>query len=176
MSLALELSPAAAAQNLIGRDYISWSAISTYQQCPLRFMFRYVERLTEQTVGASLVFGGAIHTAVERHFRDLLDGNPAPDIGTLLDVYQDACDARDGAQVIFGKEESHISYQQLAERMLRAFQNSEAAQPGGTIIGIEEEFRGELVPGLPDLLARVDLLVDAGDALVITDFKTSKSR
>jgi putative RecB family exonuclease len=32
------------------------------------------------------------------------------------------------------------------------------------------------VPGVPDLLARVDLLVDTGETLVITDFKTSRSR
>ena len=25
-----------------GRDYLSYSAISTYQQCPLKFMFKYV--------------------------------------------------------------------------------------------------------------------------------------
>lgn len=171
-----QLDPADVAQNLIGRDYISWSAISTYQQCPLRFFFRYVERLPEPTVAASLVFGGAIHASVEHHFRELLDGNPPPSIGTLVEVYDAACQARDDAEIVFGKDESHVSFHRLAERMLRSFQASEAAQPGGTIIGIEEEFRGELVPGVPDLLARVDLLVDTGAELEITDFKTSRSR
>ncbi|MCY2989934.1 MAG: PD-(D/E)XK nuclease family protein [Planctomycetota bacterium] len=176
MIATMQHNPADVAQSIIGRDYISWSAISTFQQCPLRFFFRYVERLPEPTVAASLVFGGAIHASLEHHFRELLDGNPPPDIGTLLDAYDDACQARDDAKIVFGKDESHVSFHQLAERMLRTFQASEAAQPGGNIIGIEEEFRGELVPGLPDLLARVDLLVDTGAKLVITDFKTSRSR
>jgi len=30
--------------------------------------------------------------------------------------------------------------------------------------------------GCPDLLARVDLIVDAGDTLVVTDLKTARSR
>jgi RecB family exonuclease len=176
MIATMQRTPADVALDLIGRDYISWSAISTFQQCPLRFFWRYIERLPEPTIAASLVFGGAIHASLEHHFRELLDGNPPPDIGDLLDAYDGACQARDDAEIVFGKDESYISLHQLAERMLRAFQASEAAQPGGAIIGIEEEFRGELVPGLPDLLARVDLLVDTGTKLVITDFKTSRSR
>ena len=32
-----------------------------------------------------------------------------------------------------------------------------------------------MIGGLPDLLARVDLIVDAGDALIVTDFKSSRS-
>ena len=34
----------------------------------------------------------------------------------------------------------------------------------------------ELIPGVPDLLARIDLLTTTSDALVITDFKTARSR
>ncbi len=60
--------------------------------------------------------------------------------------------------------------------MLAAFQTSDLAEPPGTIIGIEEELTGELVAGVPDLLARVDLLVDEGDSLVLTDLKTARSR
>ena len=60
--------------------------------------------------------------------------------------------------------------------MLSAFQASEVSKPVGTIIGIEEELRGELVPGCPDLLARVDLIVEEEDALVVTDLKTARSR
>jgi CRISPR/Cas system-associated exonuclease Cas4 (RecB family) len=32
------------------------------------------------------------------------------------------------------------------------------------------------MPGVPDLWARVDLLVDSGDELVVTDLKTARSR
>lgn len=158
------------------RDYISYSAINTYQQCPLRYYFKYIAGLPEVTVSASLVFGGAIHSAVEFHFRELLVGNAAPKVGTLLAVYQDAWKSREAAEIQFGKDDDVSTLRALAERMLRAFQSSQFAQPGGTILGVEEELRGRLIPECPDLLARIDLLVEKPEALVVTDLKTARSR
>jgi CRISPR/Cas system-associated exonuclease Cas4 (RecB family) len=40
---------------------------------------------------------------------------------------------------------------------------------------VEEELRGQLVLGVPDLLARIDLLVETDDALVLTDLKTARN-
>ena len=60
--------------------------------------------------------------------------------------------------------------------MLTAFGESPAVTSDDTVIGIEQELRGELIPGVPDLLARIDLLTTTSDALVITDFKTARSR
>lgn len=88
--IAAVAEPGTEARALINRDYISYSAISTYQTCPLKFFFRYVQQLPEETVAASLVFGSAIHSAVEFHFNELMAGNPQPDLDTLLYVYQDA--------------------------------------------------------------------------------------
>ncbi|HEX3658044.1 MAG TPA: PD-(D/E)XK nuclease family protein [Pirellulales bacterium] len=176
MISAAKLAPNETAERLMGRDYLSFSSLSLYQTCPLRWYFKYVAGLPEETVSSSLVFGGAIHRAVELHFNELLAGNPAPDLDTLLAAYQAGWQDRDPACVQFGKDETADSLGRLADRILRAFQNSSLAKPGGKIIGIEEELRGQLVPGCPDLLARIDLLVDTGDALVITDFKTARSR
>ena len=41
---------------------------------------------------------------------------------------------------------------------------------------MEEELRGQVSPECPDLLARVDLLVDDGEALTVLDLKTARSR
>ena len=51
------------ARQLTGRDYISWSALSTFRTCPLRFYYRYVAGLPEESVSAALVFGGGVHAA-----------------------------------------------------------------------------------------------------------------
>jgi CRISPR/Cas system-associated exonuclease Cas4 (RecB family) len=58
--------------------------------------------------------------------------------------------------------------------MLRQFQQSVFARPAGTVIGVEEPLRGELIPGLPDLLCRVDLIVETDEALLVSDFKTAR--
>jgi hypothetical protein len=62
----------------------------------------------------------------------------------------------------------------LADRLLRSFLQSDIAHPKGAILGVEEEIRGEIIPGCPDLLARIDLIVDAGNELVVSDFKTAR--
>ena len=58
----------------------------------------------------------------------------------------------------------------------RSFIDSDAAQPAGTIVAIEEEFRGVLLKGYPEFLGYVDLVMDSGDELVARDYKTSRSR
>lgn len=158
------------------RDHLSYSAITTYQSCPARYAMRYVLGLPEETVSASLVFGSAIHEAVEHHFRQLSLGRPRPDLGTLLDVYEAAWDRRRDVEVQFAQDESHASLHRQAERVLVAFQSSPVSRPAGTIVGVEAELRGQIAPGVPDLLGRVDLLVDDGATLTVTDFKSSRSR
>jgi putative RecB family exonuclease len=160
------------------RDYISHSAISTYQQCPLRYRFKYVDALPETFVSSNLIFGGAIHSALEFHFTELLCGNEPPTQDLLLDVFQEAWQGRstEHQDIRFGKGEDHTSLSALADRMLTAFRENPASASDDTVIGIEEELRGELIPGVPDLLARIDLLTTTSDAMVITDFKTSRSR
>ena len=100
-----------------------------------------------------------------------------PDLDGLLSAFWTSWHARgDEATIQFAKGESIDGIGQMAERLLRAFQQSEVARPQGRILGVEEELRGRLATTVPDLLARIDLLVETDDALVITDLKTARSR
>jgi hypothetical protein len=80
------------------------------------------------------------------------------------------------AQVQFNKDDDFDSLSKLAGRMLEALRTSPVAQPVGHVIGIEEELRGSIIPGVPDLLGRIDLLIETDDAVIIADLKTSRSR
>lgn len=60
--------------------------------------------------------------------------------------------------------------------MLAAFSASDLARPSGRILGVEETLRGEIIPGIPDVLGRVDLIWETSDELVITDWKSSRAR
>ncbi len=60
--------------------------------------------------------------------------------------------------------------------MLTAFLKSPAASVQGRVLGVEEELRGTLVDGVPDLYGRVDLLTEDSDSLVVTDIKTSRGK
>ena len=158
------------------RDYISWSAIGTYASCPLRYYFRYVAGLPERAVSSSLVFGGAVHRAVEHQFNELLAGNEPPCLEALLGEYHQHWLDLDGQTVHFGEKDDAASLEVLARRMLTAFQSSPLALPEGNILGVEEELRGPIVAGCPDVLGRLDLIVETSKAVIISDLKTSRSR
>ena len=156
------------------RDYLSYSAIRTFQSCPLKYRFRYVDGLPESCTSSSLVFGSSIHAAIESCFLSTLVGEPLPDLNSLMATYRQCWQANQTGLIQFGASESAESLEQLAQRMLAKFLESELVRPEGRIIAVEEELRGELVPGVPDLLGRVDLLLETDEHLIIQDFKTAR--
>ena len=157
------------------RDYVSFSALSLYQRCSLRYFFRYVAQLPEESVSASLVFGRAIHRAIEFHFKELLEGKAPPDLNAMLAEFEVGWNETPAEQIVFPKTETRDSLATLAGRVLVAFQSSDVSVPRGHILGIEEELRGPIIEDAPDLLARLDLLSESEGTLTVTDFKTSKS-
>ena len=78
--------------------------------------------------------------------------------------------------VHYNKGEDEKVLDALAQRMIAAFLASTLADPKGIILGIEESFTIVLRPDLPDLLAKVDLVVQTEGSLFIADFKTSRSK
>ena len=71
-------NPNETSMQLTGRDYISWSAISTYQRCPLKYSFRYVKNIPERFVSSALVFGSAIHQALQFHLKNCWQATRLP--------------------------------------------------------------------------------------------------
>ena len=164
------------AKRLTGRNYLSWSAVSTFRQCPLKYRFKYLENLPEESVSSALVFGSGIHSAVEQHFQAILSGEEQPDVERLMFAYRSAWLPHDPDSIHFGSSETQASLDALASKMLTAFLASPTASVRGRVLGVEEEIRGILVESVPDLYGRVDLLTEDSDSLVITDVKTSRGK
>ena len=157
-------------------DHVSHSSISTFQACPLKWYFRYVQKLPEEVIGSALAFGSSVHSGIERHFQTLLETGHAPELDELLEAFDRCWATFDSELIKFGRGDNSESMRELASKMFTAFQASDFASPDGTIVAVEESMQGEFVEGMPDVLARVDLAVQDGDDLVLTDFKTSRSR
>lgn len=168
--------PTATTNGPPGRTHLSYSAVSLYRSCSLRYFFRYVVGLPETTVSASLVLGSRIHASIQHWYEQLLIGQKTPSLDTLLDVFWTDWNARrEEATILFNKGEDVSSIATVAERLLRTFVSSELAKPKGIILGVEEELRGRLLADVPEFLARVDLIVENDDCVSITDFKTARS-
>jgi len=175
----IALAPTPEAQNGLhfqDRDYLSWSAVTTYLGCPLKYYFRYIAQVPEERRSANLVFGGAIHAALEIHFQERLAGNATPTLDALMSAYYREWSEVDLASVVYSGDDDLGSLSTLAERMLTAFQASSLAQPTGRIIGIEEEVRAAILPDCPDVLGRIDLVLESAEEIRIIDFKTSRCR
>ena len=164
------------AESLTSRDYLSWSAISTYLRCPLKYQFHDLDQLPEEFVSANLIFGSAIHAALEAYSGEHLGSRRSLSVDALLAVYHSTWSQAELASVQFGKSEDLASLGALAERMLQAFLASDLSRPNGSIIGIEEELRASVIANCPDLLVRLDLMIETDEAFVVTDFKTARSR
>src|SRR5688500_6522793 len=92
------------------RDYVSWSAISTYLQCPLRYRFRYVDHLPEEFLNGTLIFGQAIHAALETYFRFQLTTGHHLGLDPLLAAYHEHWASVDPALVRYGASDSLPSF------------------------------------------------------------------
>ena len=179
-SPAPDRPPNQVARHITDRPYLSYTQISQMRSCPRKFAFHYIEKAPPDFIPSSLIFGGAIHRALELYFRSRLEGINATATGLMAAFLNSWKTQQETAgtkvSVRFNKGEDEETINALAKRMIDAFLASPLATPKGTIFGVEEELTVELDPELPDILAKVDLVTDTGGALHVIDFKTSKSR
>ncbi len=152
------------------RDHVSYSQLSTYLTCPLRYKLQYVDQIPPAFKSAALAFGSAIHEAVGAFYHQHLMGDPLrPD--QMLDVYREAWRNGDDTEIHFfnGDDESELI--EKAGHMLKVFHD--AFDPSIAVIGVEEffEFR---IGDLPSFRAYIDLMEqDEEGRVTVADLKTA---
>jgi putative RecB family exonuclease len=168
------------ALQITGRTHVSYSQLNLMRACPRKFAFTYTEQAPRDFVASSLIYGGAVHAALERYYCAKLEGLSLS-ASQMHDAYRSAWarqlrDAGDRVPVKYNKEENEEKVHALAQRTFEAFLASPLATPKGTVLAIEEELRLVLDPTLPTVLCKVDLVTMSDSAVYVTDFKTSRSR
>jgi hypothetical protein len=131
------------AQRLTGRDYLSYSQLSTMRACPRKFSYVYIENVPQDFVSSSLIFGGAVHAALELFYRRRLEGlscDHAALAAAWADGWQRQCRQSPDVPIRFSKAETCDSLHALAERMLAAFLASPLAEPKGRSWGSRSSF------------------------------------
>jgi hypothetical protein len=116
--------------------------MSTFRSCTLKYSFRYVAGLPEESVSAALVFGTGIHAAIEGLFRAELAGEAKPDVEQLVFAYRSAWLPHDPEAIQFHSSEPRASLDALAATMLAAFLKSPAASVQGRVLGVEAQIGG----------------------------------
>ena len=171
-----EPGPGIQAAAMTGRDYLSYSQVTTYQSCKLKFFYTYVEGRKPEAISAAMLLGSAIHKAIEEHFQTLLAAESPLTVEQMMTTYRRHWQEEVGdIPIQYPREDTEDTMASTAQRMLEQFVQSPLAKPTGKVLGLEESIRFRLSPDIPDILSRVDMLEHCGDELVITDFKTARS-
>jgi hypothetical protein len=157
------------------RPHWSYSAISQYLSCPLRFFFQRIQRLPQTSVGSSLVLGSSVHAALAEYHRTVQQDEPT-DTGKLHRIISETWTTREKETSITyraGENQADLLAQgvSLVELYLKE-------PPPDHIIGIEQEIiaplhnsRGEYLE--TPLVAVADLITEGNEEITVQEFKTS---
>jgi ATP-dependent DNA helicase UvrD/PcrA len=147
---------------------LSFRQIDDYETCPLKY--KYVHRLrVPLLVHHRIVYGSAVHKAVQEHFRARLLGRPFSE-DDLVAAFRAAW-VSEG----FLSREHEEQRRAAGEEALRRFHRDEAAHPLRPT-GVEKEFafylEGEAGDAGTRVQGRYDLVVEDEGRVTILDFKT----
>ncbi len=147
-----------------GSQTLSYSRISTYQQCPLRYKFEYIDRLPS-VPKPYFSFGASLHAALEFFFEKPMG---PPDRRELLD-----CLDRVWLSEGYRSPKEEADQKAAARRILSAFWFVQARvfRPA---LATEHEFSIDVGGvGLRGVIDRVDA-AEGQDGLELTDYKSGK--
>jgi hypothetical protein len=82
-----ETSPNHVAERLTGRPYVTYSEVSTFQACPLRWHFGYVERAKPESISAAMLLGTCVHAAIQHYLETRLAVDREPTLDELMETY-----------------------------------------------------------------------------------------
>lgn len=146
---------------------LSFSRVDTYQQCPLRFRFAYLDKLPSEP-SPHLSWGTSVHRAIEAWWSQKLPA--APPVDVLLQALYDCWDDTGFEGMA---REDKIAWYRHAQDVLRRHHERHAPSFVPAVAS-EEWFALQLGPdievvGSIDHVARTD-----GGGIGIVDWKTSK--
>jgi len=153
----------------------SHSRISTFEQCPLRFKFCYIDQLEteiEETVEAFL--GSRVHEALEKLYKDLkfqkLDAKEE-----LLQFYNDSWQKNWNEAILIVRDGLDAeNYRKMGERYISDYYEHYKPFDQQKTIALETQELIELTPGIK-VHVRIDRLSADGPDFEIHDYKTSNT-
>jgi putative RecB family exonuclease len=156
-------------------DTISVSQINLYRTCSLKYRFQYIDQLPRLVRAGGLVFGSAIHKALEWLNKTRKAGEQ-PTLEALLRVFEADWHAQclDG-EILFADHASADQLRMKGKELLSAYYHA----PAKPVYDAELFFQVPLVNPATGEVLDVPLrgvidLIEADDSLV--EFKTSQKR
>jgi putative RecB family exonuclease len=151
---------------------ISVSQVQAYLACPLKYRFRYVDRIPSPWRPAALAFGSSVHAAIEWFHKERTAGRN-PEASAVVSIFDADWYAQNLDPLVFGARETSESVAEMGKKMLALYVRE---ADGRVPEAIEERFEVDLVDPSNGEILDVRLrgfidLIEEGDTLV--DLKTA---
>ncbi len=154
----------------------SHSRLASYEQCPLKYKFAYVDGIKRKKDHVESFMGSRFHEVMECLYAHVPDR--APGLGELLSLFNISWDKlwHDGV-IIHNKERTAEDYRTIGLRAISDYYNRYAPFTSGRVLGLERELVVNLdQTGSHQLRCIIDRLMRCADgAFEIHDYKTSGS-
>jgi putative RecB family exonuclease len=164
--------------------HISHSQIFCYLACSLKYKFQYVEQRPRERISLALPFGKAIHLALERYYRSLMDDRTIVSLDLMETLFEESLTLElDNSEipVMFKAEASDTaSAIQMGNGLLKTFyDNIDLASMA--IVDVELPLSAPLYTPSGEktdinLVGFIDLLLRDDGNLLVVDNKTSKQK
>ena len=158
---------------------IDYSSLSTYMDCPRKFLFQYIFHLRSPYKSIHLVFGACWHYGLEIPYRHLMTDKLTVKEATEMSIKAflilwnlEGEEAFPNEDLVFPKSPGN------AFNMYHAYWKKylTSADKYKKVLGVETPFTIHLENNLPDYIGRQDLLFELSDkTLEIVDHKTAKA-
>ncbi len=151
------------------------SRLSTYEQCPRQYRYKYIDRIPREDETIESFMGHCVHAALERLYADLQMAKEVT-LPEILGHYRQAWEGawHEGIRIV-RQEYTAEQYRRLGERCLTAYYHRHAPFSEGATLGLEAKVTVALdEAGVYTIAGIIDRLVAVGeDRYEIHDYKTS---
>lgn len=157
-------------------ELYSHSRLSSFESCPKKFHYRYVEKIPSDTEGVEGFVGKRVHEVLERLYRATSRGR-VPTLQQVVDRFHRTFDEQfDPVRVRIVRDQPAAWYRSYGARCLANYYREHYPFDGDETLGLEERVVFALDPdgayrmnGIVDRIART-----RRGAVEIHDFKTSQ--
>lgn len=157
----------------------SHSKLKVYEECALRFRYKYIDKIPEPQVPAkpALFFGTIVHAALEVLYKKIQNSWSAPTRESLKQFVQEemikARDEHDRLSDTALLPDQFTDYLDLGRQMIDRYYDTYEPFTTGKVNGLEKMFNFEL-PNTQKLTGVIDRFDIDGDVATIVDYKTDK--
>lgn len=156
----------------------SHSRLSSFETCPRKFKYRYIDQISVDTEGVEAFVGKRVHEILERLYHHLARNGRPPSLAQVLERFRKDWVEHWHARILIVREENAPEfYRERGERCLENYYRAHYPFSNGETVGLEARLRVKLDDeGRYRAQGVVDRIVRRGPGRYeIHDYKTSAS-